>query len=581
MGSSKVSGSERRYTSPTHEKSEGIAYTPTALADFVAGTIVGCGSTLAGKQTVSILDPAVGDGELLVSLVRQLAGAKVPEVNVYGFETSEDALESATVRLRALGSCATIDLRHGDFLAFALDYGEASGSGSLFTPTMPTQFDAVIANPPYVRTQVLGATRAQQIARQFSLSGRVDLYYAFILGIARVLAPGAAASVIVSNRFMTTRAGAAVRAAVRAEFTIRHVWDLGDTRIFRAAVLPAVLALEKRQAPPSGVPAFTSVYETDTEPTGRCADAIDALSANGVVQIADGRRLRVRQGVLSEGDSPQAVWRIATLAGEAWLQAVADRTWQTFGHVGKIRVGVKTCADKVFIRSDWQDMPASDRPELLRPLTTHHVARRFMPEESLPARLIVYPHESVDGKRRAVDLVKYPKTEAYLDQHRDVLESRSYVAESGRRWYEIWVPQDPALWSEVKLVFRDIAAEPTFWIDDQGTVVNGDCYWMACRRPQHEDLLWLAAAVGNSTFIEQFYDYRFHNKLYAGRRRFITQYVEQFPLPDPQGEIARVIVQESKRVFSGMASSETEARQADIDRLVWRAFGVSGEETVR
>ena len=76
-----------------------------------------------------------------------------------------------------------------------------------------------------------------------------------------------------------------------------------------------------------------------------------------------------------------------------------------------------------------------------------------------------------------------------------------------------------------KLVFRDISEQPTFWLDFEGSVVNGDCYWLTPESQGSDDRLWLAAAVANSTFIESFYDHRFNNKLYAGRRRFITQYV--------------------------------------------------------
>ena len=52
----------------------------------------------------------------------------------------------------------------------------------------------------------------------------------------------------------------------------------------------------------------------------------------------------------------------------------------------------------------------------------------------------------------------------------------------------------------------------------------------------------LMAAVANSTFITRYYDIVFHNKLYAGRRRFMAQYVSQFPLPDLHAPISREIV---------------------------------------
>ena len=44
---------------------------------------------------------------------------------------------------------------------------------------------------------------------------------------------------------------------------------------------------------------------------------------------------------------------------------------------------------------------------------------------------------------------------------------------------------------------------------------------------------WLAAAVGNSDVALTFYDLRCGNRLYRGRRRWITQYVRDLPIPDP------------------------------------------------
>jgi hypothetical protein len=161
-----------------------------------------------------------------------------------------------------------------------------------------------------------------------------------------------------------------------------------------------------------------------------------------------------------------------------------------------------------------------------------------------------------DGKRCAVNLDRYPNTKAYLERHRERLEKRSYVIEAGRQWYEIWVPQDPLAWRFPKLVFRDIARKPVFWIDEEGSIVNGDCYWMTCEEPANVDLLWLAAAVGNSTFIEAFYDHRFPNKLYAGRRRFITQYVEEFPLPAPDGDIGGAIIKAAKAAYAAAGTED-------------------------
>jgi hypothetical protein len=562
----------KRYHIVTQEKAGGATYTPPILADFVSEQVVEAAGILPTDRPLRVLDPAIGHGELLVSLLEHLTNRRGLAIEVYGFETDPKALDTATERLSKQFPDVSLHFEPDNFLEFVLEHFGAGAQGSLFRRAIPEAYDLIIANPPYVRTQIMGATQAQLLAEQFSLAGRVDLYYAFILGMSQVLKPQGIAGIIVSNRFMTTRSGASVRQALFERFNIRHAWDLGDTKLFEAAVLPAVLLVEGKNGHRLETPAFTSIYETTEPATGTATDPITALDAEGVIEIDDRRHFRVQHGKLNTSGTPDGVWRIATDAVDTWLANVEAHSWGTFRNIGKIRVGVKTCADKVFIRNDWQDMPAADRPELLKPLTTHHSARRFKPIASDRPNQILYPHEVVQGRRRAVDLARYPHSQAYLEAHRPTLQNRQYVIEAGREWYEIWVPQDPDAWDQPKLVFRDIAVEPTFWIDLDGSVVNGDCYWLISQNPAQTDLLWLAAAVGNSTFIERFYDLSFHNKLYAGRRRFITQYVEKFPLPDPRSPLGKGIIAKAKRIFECIPSPEAEQLQKELDATVWEAL---------
>jgi hypothetical protein len=538
-----------RYSEVGEQKAGGATFTPTELAGFVADQLLAV-ADLPNNRTVKVLDPALGHGELLVSLLSRIE----QPVEVFGYETDPASLNFASERLSKLFPRAKLNLRHGSFLDHVLD---DFGPGLLRSAE---HYDLIIANPPYVRTQIIGAERAQQLARQFRLTGRVDLYHAFLLGMAAVLDPDGAAGIIVSNRFMTTKGGASTRKALLRELRLRRIFDLGDTKLFDAAVLPAVL-IARGQTATDVLPDFHTIYETQESPDRQVVHPIDALMDEGVSETDDGRRFKVAHGRLDNGGEDTGVWRLGSANVDAWLANVARRTWRTFGDIGKIRVGVKTTADKVFLPKTWDQ-----ELELLRPLTTHHVARRFKAEPL--TRKILYPHEVVNGRRQATPLDRYPRTREYLESHRSTLEARTYVIEAGRQWYEIWVPQNPAEWEQPKLVFRDISEKPVFWIDLTGSVVNGDCYWLI--GPKH--LLWLALAVANSTFIEQFYDHRFNNKLYAGRRRFITQYVEQFPLPDPESELGGEIIEMAKRVYELTPSAEGTALEAELDAKVWLAL---------
>lgn len=566
------------YENVTQQKAEGATYTPQLLADFVAAEIIESANFIAERDVISIFDPAIGDGQLLDSLLAHLPQRDTKTINVYGYDTDENALNNAIATLSVKYPNVTLDLQLEDFLSHVLECYGAHKQIGLFGANSPLKYDLIIANPPYVRTQILGADKAKILAKEFGLAGRVDLYYAFIIGMSQVLQPHGVSGIIVSNRFMTTKSGNAVRKAIHERYNLLKVWDFGDTKLFDAAVLPAVLLAHGVNGSATKEPIFTSIYETDETPEAQAANPIDALATDGVVGLDDGRVFKVQHGILDSGESHDSVWRIATGSSNEWLNTVKANTWKVFRDIGKIRVGVKTTADKVFIRSDWQSETEGALPELLRPLITHHVARQYKAAKPKKDTQILYPHEVFDGNRRSVDISLYPNSEKYLLSHKERLEGREYVIEAGRKWYEIWVPQDPSAWDSIKLVFRDISEKPTFWIDDTGAVVNGDCYWLISEEGK-TDLIWLAAAVANSTFIESFYDYSFCNKLYAGRRRFITQYVEKFPLPDPAKAISTEIIELAKTIYREIDSKEAESMKNQLDNLVWQAFGLVKEVT--
>jgi len=191
-----------RYSLVDERKEVGAHYTPKLLADFVADGIVSAMPSSYRRKCIRVLDPAVGDGELLCSILEVFENSNFSDFNIYGFDTNSDAIELANGRITSSFPNILLRLRNENFLDFA---AKKQGQLSLFEKNDNDleYFDVVIANPPYVRTQVMGAGKAQKLAKQFNLSGRVDLYHAFIQGIAQVLYPGGIAGIIVSNRFLS------------------------------------------------------------------------------------------------------------------------------------------------------------------------------------------------------------------------------------------------------------------------------------------------------------------------------------------------------------------------------------------
>lgn len=563
-------------------KQHGAHNTPPELADFVADQILFAAKGLLKKRkSISIIDPAAGDGELLISLINALHRSGVSGFPIHAFDQDGLALERGRERLARVSNGSPLIARNCDFLELTL--ASHTAQTDLFSDSSSeATHDLLIANPPYVRTQVLGAAKAQSIAQQFGLTGRVDLSYAFVLGMIELLRPDGIAGIITSNRFLSTRSGNSLRSALLERCKILHIWDLGDTKFFDAAVLPCVLLLQK--APSNGSrPLFTSIYSTSSSSTrpdpGAVVRSLLSDSTGAQTLGSSTAQYAVRRGTLYTGASAGDTWRLESDETDSWLDKVKLNTWKRFSDVGKIRVGVKTTADSVFIRDEWKSCCASGLPETLQPLITHHLARRFRGHPC--KKQILYTHQVINGRRAPISLEKNPRAAAYLERNQEALKSRSYVTNSGRQWYEIWVPQDPQLWACPKIVFKDISERPTFWLDTSASIVNGDCYWLPFPDKTQEDLMWLILGVANSRFIEAFYDLSFPNKLYSGRRRFMTQYVELFPIPDPKKSASRAIASAARKIHELTGTEDTSALEIELDSLVFDAFGVAGEEAAR
>ncbi|MEV0298654.1 methyltransferase domain-containing protein [Nocardia sp. NPDC050710] len=549
-------GSEARDARKRH----GRHYTPPALARFLARRLLAHMPRPSVPGVLRVLDPACGDGELLLALYRE-AAVRLPGVRVEltGFDLDETAL--AVARRRARAARIEVEWQVGDFLSASEELADSS-------------FDAIITNPPYVRTQQLGGATAQLLSKQFGLRGRIDLTHPFVAIAPRLLCQGGALGLLCANRFITTRAGANIRVVLRSELTPVELYDLGDTKLFEAAVLPAVTIATRTTADRDC--RFVSAYEAADTETGTATDLFEALTGDtGGLVAHNGRTYAVEVGTLYTGEPAKSAptWRMSRPGVDSWLADIADRTWRSFGEVARIRVGIKTTADRVFISDRWHEVEPRPEPELLFDLITHHDLVPWRIARTRDTR-VLYPYDTAVPRRTPVDLAEFPGAAAYLRSHEATLAGRQYVLDSGRGWFEIWVPQRPHLWRVPKLVFPDISERPRFALDRSGAVVNGDCYWISLADlDASERLAYLLMGVANSALGLRFYDAVCGNRLYAGRRRWITQYVSRLPLPDPGAPGVAEIVALVGEFVDGRSVDDTARRI--LDDLVAAAFGVA------
>ncbi|NJM55154.1 MAG: N-6 DNA methylase [Verrucomicrobiae bacterium] len=147
-------------------RAKGQFWTPEWIADAMTGYVLADGAS-------QLLDPAVGAGVFFRSALR-----RKPSCDLAGFDVDADALSEA--RKCGLSARDLRGVRLADFLSH---------------PHRQT-FEAITANPPYIRHHRLSAARKDELRRYatrrmgFALDGRIGLHAYFLLKALELLRPG-------------------------------------------------------------------------------------------------------------------------------------------------------------------------------------------------------------------------------------------------------------------------------------------------------------------------------------------------------------------------------------------------------
>jgi type I restriction-modification system DNA methylase subunit len=556
-------------------KNSGSTFTPTELADFLSVRLI---SELKSKveNSFTILDPACGEGELLTSFTKKfIASQNNSKLYIKGFDTNIDYLIKANTNLSEFD--IDVDIKNLDFLN---TQGVCIEPQNLFSQYICEEYaDLIIANPPYVRTQILGAEKAQEIAKRFNLKGRIDLYYPFLIAMTNVLKKGGLLGVITSNRYLFTKSGESIRKFLLENYDPIEVIDLGDTKIFDAAVLPAIFIGRKKtiKIKPVEPCKFAKIYEENNginKPVYQANSLFDILNTNksGVYSVYS-RKYNFSIGLLKHASNKTDIWQMTNSEENKWIEKISKNCSFQIGDKFKVRVGVKSCADNVFLKQNWDSEPYKPEDNLFKKLISQENIQRWC-SSSENDRKILYPHYSVNGKRLVVNLEDYPNAKRYFEANKEQLVSRKYLIEAGRNWYEMWVPQNPEFWSFPKLVFPDISVDARFYYDENGSVVNGNCYWIVAQSDQEKELLLLIQGVANSDLMAQYHDLCFNNKLYSGRRRYFSQYIEKYPMPNPNKYSSKQLIEVVKKLneLSALNQDVTEL-EVRLNDLVNESFG--------
>lgn len=260
----------------TRRASVGAYYTPDAVVEYAVSR------ALEGTEDARLIDPAMGSGNFLLHAIDRLAESRqepperarrfVAENRIFGVDVDPLAVELAR---------SAVWVETGIWPDETLRVGDALGDDvALFDGE---RFDAVVGNPPYVRSRHLSAERKADLRERYdTVTGAFDLYVPFVERMAEL---GARVSCIVPNKWTTARYGRTLRDHLLERHRLVELLDVSNASVFAdASVYPLVLTFDSGSGPTDEI----SIRRSDsaTEPfDGRGSET--TLSRSFVDMLGD------------------------------------------------------------------------------------------------------------------------------------------------------------------------------------------------------------------------------------------------------------------------------------------------------
>ncbi|MCO8255270.1 N-6 DNA methylase [Haladaptatus sp. AB618] len=236
----------------TRRATVGAYYTPDAVVEYTVS------QALDGTEDARLIDPAMGSGNFLTCAIDRLARGRdepraqarrfVAENRIFGMDLDPLAVELArTAVWFETGVWPDETLRVGDALAADPEWFEGR------------TFEAVVGNPPYVRSRHVSTGRKADLRKRFdTVTGAFDLYVAFVERMAEL---GERVSCIVPNKWTTARYGRTLRDHLLDRHRIVELLDVSNASVFAdASVYPVVLTFDADSGPTETI----SVRQADT-----------------------------------------------------------------------------------------------------------------------------------------------------------------------------------------------------------------------------------------------------------------------------------------------------------------------------
>ena len=354
-------------------------------------------------------------------------------------------------------------------------------------------FDCVIGNPPYVRQELLSPIKPYLQRDYRSYHGMADLYVYFYERGVQALAPGGKLSYIVTNKWLRSGYGEALRGFMATSGVLENIVDFGHAPIFEDAdTFPCIIGYKK-----VAVAANAPTKPVPTAPVVICPMPRDALGTIGVDAYVSQNSYPVPWSRFTS-----EAWSLESPAVETLMEKITHQgahlsEWSGVEPLAGIKTGYNPgfLLDATTKESLTKADPNSER--LFVPyLRGRDVGRWEADWKGLWILLMKssvnhdWPWSLSSSEDEAEQILasSFPAVHSFVKTHEERLRRRT---DQGQFWWELRSSSNYDVLIGPKLIWQDLSYHSRFCIDRKGLVPEMTCFAIPGDTP------WLAAVMNS------------------------------------------------------------------------------------
>lgn len=385
-------------------------------------------------------------------------------------------------------------------------------------------FDAIIGNPPYLRTQLIDNFSVKYYKDNYESSskGNYDLYIVFVEKALQLLNNEGLLGYILPHKFFTAKYGMPLRKLISEKKCLTKIIHFGDQQIFdRATTYTCLLFLNKKENKKFYFEKIKDIHDFKVNHSDSEYNYVtsDKLSSNEWVFVTGKERElfdKLYDMPIKLTDKTNISQGLATSADKIYILPL-----------------IESFDEKSKVESTYLEEKVCLENNILKPLLKGAEIKRY--EQPIVNNLLIFPYSTKDDGLipfSKKDIKNYPLAFDYLYSTKDKLLKRSNV--DSRNWWLYPYPKNLLIMNKPKIIYQVLSKTGSFTLDEKGEFFyvgggNAGGYAITTESNNLDELKYLLGILNSK--LTTFFISKVASCFKGGYYSFGKHSFEHFPLP--------------------------------------------------